>query len=98
LSRQCFSYGPTGQRCSQPADHEGDHYIQVSWSDDESVTPDHFAMARVVGETRSVRPVPIIGIEDIEGDDDEPSLDRCAACNWPESDHASNPHGCKNFA
>jgi len=92
--RQCFSYGPTGARCSRPADHEDIHYIMVEWSDDESITPDTVVKARVVGETRSVRPVPIIAIED----DDEGSLDTCAACGWPEATHAQNNQGCRNFA
>jgi hypothetical protein len=93
LSRQCFSYGPTGQRCSQPADHEGDHYIQITWGDEDSVTPDHFAVARTV-EARSVRPIPIVD----NTVDDEPGMDKCAACGWPEDSHDQNTEGCKRFA
>lgn len=93
--RTCFAYGPTGQRCERPADHDGDHTVSASWTDDECVTPEHFATARVIGETRTERPVPIIGIDE---DDDEPGLDRCAACGWPEATHSANPHGCKSFA
>jgi hypothetical protein len=93
---QCWAYGPTGQRCQGQAGHEDDHGIVVNWSDDECVTPDHFVQARIIGETNTARPVPIIALD--EDDDGEPSLDRCAACGWPEATHSANPHGCKSFA
>lgn len=96
--RTCFAYGPTGQRCERPADHDGDHTVSTTWTDDECVTPEHFAMAKVIGETRTAQPVPIIGVDLDDDEDGEPSLDRCAACGWPEAIHAQNNQGCKNFA
>lgn len=94
---RCWAYGPTGQRCEQDAAHPGNHTVSTEWTDDECVTPEHFTMAKIVGETRSARPVPIIEISDAI-DADEPGLDRCASCGWPEDGHESNPHGCRSFA
>lgn len=97
---RCWAYGPSGHRCEQRAGHEQVHTVTAAWEDDECVTPDTFAMARVVGETRTVRPIPIIGIDDPDDDaeDDVDDLDKCAACGWPEAIHAQNKQGCKTFA
>ena len=39
-SRQCHARNKSRQRCSQPADHEGDHYIMIEWMDSDSYDPD----------------------------------------------------------
>ena len=36
--RQCWAYGPNG-RCHHPAGHPGDHIIEITWTDNECVTP-----------------------------------------------------------
>ena len=39
-SRQCHARNKSRQRCSQPADHDGDHYILIEWMDGDSYDPD----------------------------------------------------------
>lgn len=56
-------------------------------------------VARVVGETNTERPVPIIGIDPADLPDDEPTQgEPCASCGYPEARHDENPYGCRSYA
>jgi len=59
---------------------------------------DHEILDRMSYEERQPRvPEPPARVID-DSDDDEPSLDLCASCGYPEDRHADNPHGCRSFA
>jgi hypothetical protein len=84
--RECHAYSQSGQKCSHPAGHPGDHAIIITWGDDECWTPG----------TEQVRPMASRAMGVADGlvppqPVDEPVYvpsGKCAICQ-----HKHHPHG-----
>lgn len=84
--RQCWAYGPDG-RCTHPAGHPGDHIIEITWTDDECVTPGQPAMAKTVISPAVVQHVPPVVQEPVQESEE---VEACVACN-----HFHKSDACK---
>ena len=71
--RQCWAYGPNG-RCHHPAGHPGDHIIEITWTDNECVTPGQPAPSMT-----GISPAPAVQEPVQVVQDEEPEA--CIACN-----------------
>jgi hypothetical protein len=83
-TRQCWAYGPNG-RCHHPAGHPGDHIIEITWTDDQCVTPG----VPTLGQSQpapAMTDVSYAVVQDPVHDEPEP----CVACN-----HMHKSGACK---
>jgi len=107
-SRQCHSYSKAKQRCSQPADHEGDHYILIEWMDGDSYDPILDAPLPITlpqafpkGGTIAMNLSPAEAYAESESTmlDDLGAVPNgaCFSCGTSKEDHDGNRFGCRNF-
>ena len=106
-SRQCHSYSKARQRCSQPADHEGDHYILIEWMDGDSYDPILDAPLPITlpqtfkGGTIAMNLSPAEAHAESESAmlDDLGAVPNgaCFSCGCLEENHPCDAHGCRSF-
>ena len=109
-SRQCHARNKDRQRCSQPADHEGDHYILIEWMDGDSYDPEIDAPVPFVPTLSAVvmnatddmvrgLGVPMPADFGSGGMDDDMggSPGTCFSCGCAEAAHPCDAHQCRSY-
>ena len=86
---RCFAYNKTGQRCEGYAGHDGTHFINLAWSNDECWVPGATTITQQVGlrTPAAVYPPPPV----VKQDDDEICI-----CDHKRSTHSNKIGACRN--